>query len=63
MTDDQTPRRRYRPMPALDARRPVDLAHARRLAELKRQVEDGTYVPDPERIAAAIVEQGLETDD
>lgn len=50
-------------MPALDARRPVDLAHARRLAELKRQVEDGTYVPDPERIAAAIVEQGLDPDD
>ncbi len=60
MTDQQPPPRRYRSLPALSQEAPVDFAHARRLADLRRRVEDGTYIPDPERIAAEILEQGLD---
>ncbi|MCA9829609.1 MAG: flagellar biosynthesis anti-sigma factor FlgM [Dehalococcoidia bacterium] len=61
MTEQKPAARRYRSLPALKQEVPVDFEHARRLAELRRQVQDGTYVPDPERIAAEILEQGLDS--
>jgi len=61
MTEQKPAARRYRSLPALTQEAPVDFEHARRLAELRRQVQDGTYVPDPERIATEILEQGLDS--
>ncbi|MGD9935172.1 MAG: flagellar biosynthesis anti-sigma factor FlgM [Dehalococcoidia bacterium] len=60
MSDEKLAPRRYRSLPALTQEAPVDFAHARRLADLRRRIQDGTYVPDPERIAAEILEQGME---
>ena len=60
MTDEKAAPRRYRSLPALTPEAPVDLAHVRRLADLRRRIQDGTYIPDPERIAAEILEQGMD---
>ena len=60
MIDEQPARRRLRSLPALSQEAPVDFAHARRLADLRRRIQEGSYVPDPERIAAEILERGLE---
>ena len=37
-----------------------DDAHARRLAALKRRIEKGSYEPDPEAIAEALLDSDVD---
>lgn len=51
---------RAKPRVAGDGERAPE--HQRRLEELKQQIAEGRYEPDPERIAREIIRQGLDPD-
>jgi len=65
MDGDPKPARKLRPLKpaALEPRAAAaSSAHRRRLEELKKQVAEGTYDPDPRTIAREIIRRGLDTD-
>jgi|KBSSwiStaDraftv2_1062776.scaffolds.fasta_scaffold2329818_1 flagellar biosynthesis anti-sigma factor FlgM len=44
---------------ALEAVQAVDDVRAARVAALRKQIQDGTYQPDPREVARQILEHGL----
>ena len=60
MERERKPRRKLRTLNLGGPGPETPAARQRRLQELKRQVDEGTYEADPEKIARELLQEGLD---